>query len=171
MIGSINDGWRCCIATILAFLGNPAVFSSVNEAVPGEESFSFPRLRGMFNLSGSEIVLILLLALVVLGPEKLPDAIRRFGRLYGELKRMSSGFQTEFRSAFDEPLRELRETAQLTREAVHQATSTADDVSPAVPTLDSDTAASARPGGVSDSAPESPPPSAGSDPANDADAR
>ncbi len=76
----------------------------------------------MFNLSGSEIVLILLLALVVLGPEKLPEAIRRFGRLYGELKRMSTGFQSEFKSAFDEPLRELRETAQLTKEAVQQAT-------------------------------------------------
>lgn len=65
----------------------------------------------------------MLLALVVLGPEKLPEAIRRFGRLYGELKRMSTGFQSEFRTAFEEPMRELRETAQLTREAVHQATS------------------------------------------------
>ena len=80
----------------------------------------------MFNLSGSEIVIILLLALVVLGPEKLPEAIRRFGRLYGELKRMSTGFQSEFRTAFEEPMRELRETAQLTREAVEKATSVED---------------------------------------------
>ncbi len=80
----------------------------------------------MFNLSGSEIVIILLLALVVLGPEKLPEAIRRFGRLYGELKRMSTGFQSEFRTAFEEPMRELRETAQLTREAVDKATSAED---------------------------------------------
>lgn len=72
----------------------------------------------MFNLSGSEIVVIILLALIVLGPEKLPEAIRRFGRVYGELKRMSSGFQNEFRNAFDEPIRELRETAQLTKDAV-----------------------------------------------------
>jgi sec-independent protein translocase protein TatB len=72
----------------------------------------------VFNLSGSEIVVILLLALVVLGPEKLPDAIRRFGRVYGELRKMSRGFQTEFKQAFDEPVRELRETARLTKEAV-----------------------------------------------------
>lgn len=72
----------------------------------------------MFNLSGSEIVIILLLALIVLGPEKLPDAIRRFGRIYGELRKMGSGFQSEFRNAFDEPLKELRETAQMTRDAV-----------------------------------------------------
>jgi sec-independent protein translocase protein TatB len=37
----------------------------------------------VFNLSGSEIVVILLLALIVLGPEKLPEAIRRFARVYG----------------------------------------------------------------------------------------
>lgn len=72
----------------------------------------------MFNLSGSEIVVILLLALIVLGPEKLPDAIRRFGRIYGELRKMGTGFQSEFRTAFEEPLKELRETAQLTRDAV-----------------------------------------------------
>lgn len=72
----------------------------------------------MFNLSGSEIVIILLLALVVLGPEKLPDAIRRFGKVYGELRKMSRGFQSEFKQAFDEPVREIRETARLTKEAV-----------------------------------------------------
>ena len=49
----------------------------------------------MFNLSGSEIVVILLLALVVLGPEKLPDALRRAGRTYAELKKMGNSFQAE----------------------------------------------------------------------------
>ena len=72
----------------------------------------------MFNLSGSEIVVILLLALIVLGPEKLPEAIRRFGRVYSEIRKISNGFQSEFKNAFDEPMRELRETAQLTRDAV-----------------------------------------------------
>lgn len=76
----------------------------------------------MFNLSGSEIVVILLLALIVLGPEKLPEAIRRVGRVYGELRRMSRGFQTEFKQAFDEPMREIRQTAQLTKDAVLKAT-------------------------------------------------
>ncbi len=71
----------------------------------------------MFNLSGSEIVVILLLALVVLGPEKLPDALRRAGKAYGELKRMSSTFQSEMRSALDEPMKEMRETADLLRKS------------------------------------------------------
>jgi sec-independent protein translocase protein TatB len=71
----------------------------------------------VFNLSGSEVVVILLLALVVLGPEKLPDAIRRFGRTYAELKKMGTGFQQEFRSAIDEPMREMRETADLLKKS------------------------------------------------------
>ena len=71
----------------------------------------------MFNLQGSELIIILLLALVVLGPEKLPDAMRKAGQFYAELKKMSTGFQTEFRAAVDEPLRELRETANTIRDS------------------------------------------------------
>lgn len=72
----------------------------------------------MFNLQGSELVIILLLALVVLGPEKLPDAMRKMGRFYGDLKKMSTSFQEEFRSAVDEPMRELRQTADTVRDSV-----------------------------------------------------
>lgn len=71
----------------------------------------------MFNLQGSEIVIILLLALVVLGPEKLPDAMRKAGKFYAELKKMSSGFQNEFRAAVDEPMRSVRETANVLRDS------------------------------------------------------
>ena len=69
----------------------------------------------MFNLSGSEIVVILLLALVVLGPDKLPDAMRKAGRTFAELKKMASGFQDELRKGFDEPSAELRKTATTNR--------------------------------------------------------
>ena len=71
----------------------------------------------MFNLSGSEIVVILLLALVVLGPEKLPDALRRAGRMYAELKKMGNSFQAEVKNALDEPMKEMHETADLMRNA------------------------------------------------------
>lgn len=69
----------------------------------------------MFNVQGSEIIIILVLALIVLGPERLPDAIRRFTKAYGEFKKMSNGFQSELRNALDEPMRELRDTADLVR--------------------------------------------------------
>lgn len=75
----------------------------------------------MFNLQGSEIIVILLLALVVLGPEKLPDAVRKFTQTYAELKKMGSGFQSELKSALDEPMREMRETANMVRDAADPA--------------------------------------------------
>jgi sec-independent protein translocase protein TatB len=72
----------------------------------------------VFNLQGSELIIILLLALVVLGPEKLPEAMRKLGQFYAELKKMSSGFQKEFRDATDEPMREMRETANALRDSM-----------------------------------------------------
>lgn len=75
------------------------------------------RLRSVFNLQGSELIIILLLALVVLGPEKLPDAMRKAGKMYADLKKMASGFQEEFNAAVEEPMREARETANLLRDS------------------------------------------------------
>jgi sec-independent protein translocase protein TatB len=75
----------------------------------------------VFNLQGSEIIVILLIALVVLGPERLPDAIRRFMQTYNELRKMGSGFQSEIKSAFDEPMKEMRDTAKLVRDSVDPA--------------------------------------------------
>jgi len=71
----------------------------------------------VFNFSGSEIVFLLLLALIVLGPEKLPDAVRKFGKTYAEFKKVSTGFQTELKQALDEPMREMRQTAEMFKEA------------------------------------------------------
>ena len=73
----------------------------------------------MFNLSGSEIVFLLLIALIVLGPEKLPEAVRKFGKVYAEAKKMSTGFQSELKSALDEPMREMRETAEAFKKAAN----------------------------------------------------
>ena len=69
----------------------------------------------MFNIGGGELIAILIIALIVLGPDKLPDAVRRAGRLYGELRRMSSGFQAELRDVLDEPMREVRSTTDLVK--------------------------------------------------------
>jgi Tat protein translocase TatB subunit len=85
----------------------------------------------VFNFSGSEIVFLLLLALIILGPEKLPDAVRKFGKGYAEFKKVTTGFQDELKSALDEPMREMRETADAFRKA---ATFELDPHAPAPPT-------------------------------------
>lgn len=75
------------------------------------------RLANVFNLTGSEIAFLVLIGLIVLGPEKLPDAVRRFTKAYNEFKKMATGFQGEMKQAFDEPMRELRGTADAVRKA------------------------------------------------------
>jgi sec-independent protein translocase protein TatB len=61
----------------------------------------------MFNVGGGELLVILLIALVVLGPDKLPEYTRKTAKVVGELRRMSQGFQNEMRQAMnvtgDEP--------------------------------------------------------------------
>ena len=71
----------------------------------------------MFNISGSELVFLLIIALVVLGPDKLPDAARKAAKAYADFKRMVAGLQDEVKSVLDEPLRELRETAELAKQS------------------------------------------------------
>jgi sec-independent protein translocase protein TatB len=71
----------------------------------------------VFNLSGSEVIFLVLIALVVLGPDKLPDAMRKAGKAYADFKKMTTGFQNEMKSVLDEPMRELRETADLAKKS------------------------------------------------------
>jgi sec-independent protein translocase protein TatB len=64
----------------------------------------------VFNVGTPELLVILLVALIVLGPNKLPDAARQVGKFVGELRRMSSGFQDELRDAMQEPVTSVKET-------------------------------------------------------------
>ena len=54
----------------------------------------------MFNIGGGEFLVIALIALIVLGPQRLPDAARQVGKAMGELRRLSTGFQDELKEAF-----------------------------------------------------------------------
>lgn len=65
----------------------------------------------VFNLSGSEILFLLVAGLVVLGPERLPGVIRRAARTYAELRSMVQSVEKDLRGTFEEPVRELRSTA------------------------------------------------------------
>jgi Tat protein translocase TatB subunit len=55
----------------------------------------------MFNVGGGEIIVILLIALIVLGPDRLPGAARTVGKVMGDLRRLSQSFQDEMRQAVD----------------------------------------------------------------------
>jgi Tat protein translocase TatB subunit len=48
-----------------------------------------------------EMMVIFVVALLVLGPTKLPEAGRQVGKALAELRRWSSGVQAELRDAMD----------------------------------------------------------------------
>ncbi len=53
------------------------------------------------NLGPAEIIAILVVALIVLGPKRLPEAGRQVGRAIAEVRRWSQGFQTEVRNVIE----------------------------------------------------------------------
>ena len=53
----------------------------------------------MFGIGPEELVLVLLLALLVLGPERLPKVARDVGRVVGDLRRTSDELRDEFLNA------------------------------------------------------------------------
>ena len=51
----------------------------------------------MFGIGLPELVVILAVALIVLGPQRLPEVARLLGRAYGQLRRASEEFQQTIR--------------------------------------------------------------------------
>ena len=51
----------------------------------------------MFGIGLPELVVILAVALIVLGPQRLPEVARMLGRAYGQLRRASEEFQQTIR--------------------------------------------------------------------------
>lgn len=54
----------------------------------------------MFNLGPMEMLVIVVVALVVLGPQRLPEAMRQVGRGVGEIRRWTTQVTSEVQSAF-----------------------------------------------------------------------
>jgi sec-independent protein translocase protein TatB len=84
----------------------------------------------VLDLSPDKLVMLAVVALVVLGPNRLPAAARTVGRFFGQMRAMSSSFQSEVREALHDhddvitsTLTELR-PAQLRRNVRRAVTDT-----------------------------------------------
>lgn len=53
----------------------------------------------MLGVGASEVLVILVIALLILGPERLPRVARDVGRVVGDLRRTSDEFREEFLQA------------------------------------------------------------------------
>lgn len=87
----------------------------------------------MGNLGGGEVLVILFIALMVLGPNKLPEAARQVGRAVNEIRRVSGGFQREMREAMNEPIQAAHETRSQILDPFSQASSSASRGAAGVP--------------------------------------
>ena len=56
----------------------------------------------MPNLGPMEILVVLAVALIVLGPKRLPEAGRQVGRALGEVKRWSESMQAEVKAVLED---------------------------------------------------------------------
>ena len=56
----------------------------------------------MFDIGWSELLVIAIVAIVVVGPEDLPPLMRTVGRYAGKLRRMADDFQSQFNDALSE---------------------------------------------------------------------
>ena len=66
----------------------------------------------MGNIGSGEVFVILVLGLLVICPERLPELARKIGNFLKEAKRMSRSFQEELRSAVEDPDIEMKARAQ-----------------------------------------------------------
>ncbi len=72
----------------------------------------------MLNIGMTELLIFGIIALLVLGPDKLPEAVRFVGTWYGKIKRMVSNVQNDL----DRELRlsELREQMQAEMQRIQE---------------------------------------------------
>src|SRR6187455_1480177 len=107
----------------------------------------------MFDIGFSEIVVIAVVALVVLGPEKLPKTARTLGHLFGRLQRYVNDVKRDIQRELElEELRKLQQNVQSAAKEIEDSmASTTRDVERGV--RDVEAALSATAG----SAPPNPP--------------
>jgi sec-independent protein translocase protein TatB len=70
----------------------------------------------MFDIGFTEIVLVAVIGLLILGPERMPVAVRTIGLWVGKIKRTVSGVQKEIRDELR--VDEIRKKADENRKAI-----------------------------------------------------
>ncbi|MER3395277.1 MAG: twin-arginine translocase subunit TatB [Acidimicrobiia bacterium] len=68
----------------------------------------------MLNVGPLEILLIVVIALLVIGPEDLPDAVRKVGRFFAELRRYGEEVQEEVRAIIEDAASGLEDDLKAT---------------------------------------------------------
>ena len=74
----------------------------------------FAVLAILDSLTGGEVVMVMVIALLVLGPDRLPDAMKTLGVWVSKLRSMTSDLQSEVREVFEDPsMQPIREVGEF----------------------------------------------------------
>jgi len=60
----------------------------------------------VFNIGGGELLIIILVIIIFIGPSKLPEVANTLGRLSTTIRRFNQSFQDEIRDSFEDPIEE-----------------------------------------------------------------
>jgi sec-independent protein translocase protein TatB len=83
-----------------------------------------------------ELVLIVVLALIVLGPEKLPEVMAQVGRAINELRTATTQLSDDFNRTLQTELNETRLVADEVKGAFYEARSTVDEAVTGTPAVE-----------------------------------
>ncbi len=89
----------------------------------------------MLNLGLTEIIVVLVVAIVVVGPERLPNVVRWLGRQYGKLMRASDELRRAFvieadRAEAEARAEELQKRREEARKRIEAARASIDPSTP-----------------------------------------
>lgn len=94
----------------------------------------------MFGIGGSELLLILVLALIIFGPDKLPGIARNLGRTAAEFKKAASDFERSLEQEGSQKTpeeiqkvdqKEIQKEQETSREESHPSAAGGNDVNTA----------------------------------------
>lgn len=94
----------------------------------------------MFDVGFSEIVVIAVVALIVIGPEKLPKTARTLGHLFGRLQRYVNDVKADINREMElDELRKLQQQVQsAAKDIEHSMTSAVQEVETGVRSVESE---------------------------------
>ncbi|MGE5261211.1 MAG: Sec-independent protein translocase protein TatB, partial [Actinomycetota bacterium] len=76
-----------------------------------------PYITSMFDIGWSELLVIAVVAIVVVGPKDLPRLMRTFGHYAGKLRRAAADFQRQFEEAMrDTEIEEVKKAIESVRD-------------------------------------------------------